>query len=147
MFAHLTHEECDILSKHQGCFKCCRVCQGHLAGSCPHGFPSAENYRPVTMENVARAKNEKPADNCPHQFKTGSSSKTMASIQEAPVNTSNSAEEIDENTIFAIFGPTASSSILGNGSFSEGEISVSLPPLRLKHFVWKCNIENSMMYH
>jgi len=138
----LTQEERDILSKHQGCFKCRRVCQGHRTGSCPHGFPSAENYKPVTIEDVARAKNEKkPAENRSHQFKTGSSSKTVASIQEAPANASNSTDKNDENTVFAVFGPTASSSVLGNGSFSEGEISVSLPPPRSKHFVWKCNVD------
>jgi hypothetical protein len=138
----LTQEERDILSKNQGCFKCRRVCQSHRAGNCPNGFPSPENYKPVTMDDVARAKNEKkPADNRSHQYKTGSTSKTVASIQEASVNVNNSAEEMDENAVFAVFGPTASSSVLGNGSFSEGEISVSLPPLRSKHFVWKCNVD------
>ena len=138
----LTQEERNILSKHQGCFKCRRVCQNHRAGGCPHGFPSAENYKPVTMEDVARAKNEKkPTDSRTHQYKTGTSSKTVAAVQEASTSTGNSAEEFDENAVFAVFGPTASSSVLGNGSFSEGEISVSLPPLRSKHFVWKCNVD------
>ena len=138
----LTQEERDILSKNQGCFKCHRMCQGHRAGDCPNGFPSPENYRPVTMDDVARAKKEKkPADNHSHQYKTGSTSKTVASIQEAPANVSSSAEEMDENAVFAVFGPTASSLVLGNGSFSEGDISVSLPPLRSKHFVWKCNVD------
>ena len=96
----LTQEERDILSKHQGCFKCRRVCQDHRAGGCPHGFPSAENYRPVTMGDVARAKNEKKStENRSHQFKTGLSSKTVASIQEAPANASNSTEDIDENAV------------------------------------------------
>ena len=50
---HLTQEERNILSKHQGCFKCRRVCVGHRTMDCPNGFLSAENYKPVTMEDVA----------------------------------------------------------------------------------------------
>ena len=138
---HLTQEERNILSKYQGCFKCRRVCVGHRTIDCPNGFPSGENYKPVTMEDVARAKNEKkPAENRQQHFKAGSSSKAVASVQEMPSNQSH-IEEMDKNAVFAVFGPTASSSIIGNGSFSEGDISVSLPLLRSEHFMWKCSVE------
>jgi len=61
----LTQEEKDILSKHQGCFKCRRPFQDHRTRDCPNGFPSAENYRPITMEDIARAKGEKKtSSNC-----------------------------------------------------------------------------------
>ncbi len=102
-----------------------------------------ENPAPytVTMEDIARAKNErKPTENCQQQFKTGSSSKAVAYVQEVSSNNQSHAEEIDKNAVFTVFGPTASSSIIRNNSFSKGDISVSLPPLRSKHFVWKCTV-------
>ena len=93
------------------------------------------------MEDVARAKNEKKPTENRQQFKTGSSSKAVASVQEMSSTNQSHTEDVDENAVFAIFGPTASSSVIGNGSFSEGDISVSLPPLRSKHFVWKCTVD------
>ena len=45
-----------------------------------------------------------------------------------------------EDGIYATFGPTAGSSVIGNGSFSEGETSMSFPLLKSKHFIWKCKV-------
>lgn len=70
--------------------------------------------------------------------------KTVAAIQSATVDMENNvATEYNEEGIYATFGLTATSSVLGNGSFSEGKTSVSLPPIKSKHFIWKCNVDSN----
>ncbi|KAJ6616758.1 hypothetical protein B0H10DRAFT_2219251 [Mycena sp. CBHHK59/15] len=44
----LTDSEHALLKENQGCFKCRRVFVTHTSHNCPNGFPSRNNYRPVT---------------------------------------------------------------------------------------------------
>src|SRR5258705_237221 len=135
----LTPEERSLLGENRGCFKCRRFFQDHRTSNCPNGLPSGETYKTLTSDDLVRAKKavEKRMPTNAHK-----QPKPVAALQDVNQNnTTVTATEYSEDGIYATFGPTAASSVLGNGSFSEGDLSVSLPPVKSKHFVWKCNID------
>ena len=122
----LEPDERRLLIQHNGCFKCRRFDQSHGANNCPHGFPDGRSYRKVTatcdcMGNAPK-KNAKPS--------TSGKGKAVAAV------TNEDMEEVseDDDECIAAVMPSA---VLGNGSFSESDVS---PPLRSKHFVAKFNI-------
>ena len=47
----------------------------------------------------------------------------------------------DADFIASIFGPLSQTSVIGNGSFSDADTSVS-QPTKSKHYVWKCTIDS-----
>ncbi|KAJ7717528.1 hypothetical protein DFH07DRAFT_785140 [Mycena maculata] len=52
----LNDDECKLLIiENDGCTVCCRVFIGHDHTTCTNGFPSGENYVPVTADTVATA--------------------------------------------------------------------------------------------
>ena len=136
----LTTEERSLLGENRGCFKCRRFFQDHRTANCPHGFPSGDSYKTLTNDDLARAKKAVERRNA--STATHKQAKPVAALQDAnQESVTPSATEYSEEGIYATFGPTAASAVLGNGSFSEGEHSVSLPPIKSKHFIWKCNID------
>jgi len=135
----LTLDERALLRDNRGCFKYWRFFQDHRTPNCPNDFPSADSYKPLSVEDLNRAKkfSEKKGVSGSSQRQP----KTVAALQDATQETASApATEYSEDGIYATFGPTAGSSIIGNGSFSEGETSVSFPPLKSKHFIWKCKV-------
>lgn len=50
----LTDQERQLLTEHEGCFKCRAFYAGHMSGRCPNGFPDAKGYVTRT-EAMARA--------------------------------------------------------------------------------------------
>lgn len=142
--AKLSDEEKDIIRKNTGCFKCRKlyVPPGHIAENCPDGFPTPEMYQMLSWEYVSKVK----AACMNHVAKTTSSSaKLVASVGEPVVTTS--ASIIDANSltdsdfIASIFGPLSQTSVVGNGSFSESDTSISLLT-KSKHYVWKCSVDS-----
>jgi hypothetical protein len=137
----LTLSERALLRDNDGCYKCRRFFQDHRTANCHNDFPSPDSYKTLTSEDVARAKartEKKPPSAAPSR-----KPKPVAALQDAThENASTAALDYSSDGVYATFGPTAASSVLGNGSFSEGENSVSLPPLRSKHFVWKCYVDS-----
>jgi len=132
----LTNEERDIIRKFKGCFKCWKLLlpDDHTTNTCLDDFPSPDNYRPLTLDYANRMK----------QLHVTKQSKTAAAVVLTALPSSSSYLEVDSlgdsDFVASIFGPLAGSSVIGNGSLSEGDISVS-PPFKSKHFVWKCTID------
>ncbi|KAH7917164.1 hypothetical protein BV22DRAFT_1026885, partial [Leucogyrophana mollusca] len=52
----LTIAERQLLREHNGCFKCRCFYSKHQSSSCPVGFPSADNYKPLTERDALAAK-------------------------------------------------------------------------------------------
>ena len=75
---------------------------------------------------------------------TSSSAKPIASIGVPIASTSTNIidanSSTDSNVIASSFGPLLQTSVVGNGSFSESDTSVSLP-MKSKHYIWKCSID------
>ena len=122
----LEPDEWKLLIQHNGCFKCRCFDQSHGANNCPHGFPDGKSYRKVTATCDCAGnppkKNGKP-------FTSGKGKAVAAVTNEDMVSVSE-----DEEECIAAVMPSA---VLGNGSFSESDVS---PPLQSKHFVAKFNI-------
>ena len=145
----LTPIEIEIIKSCSGCFKCRKIFQtkDHIntevaKKTCE--FPSGDGYRPLTWEYANKVKALRDAR------KASSSSKPIASTSSAPPSASSSTPSTssisevnssdDSNFIASMFGPLASSAIIGNSSFSsEGDSSVC-QPFKSKHYVWKCMI-------
>lgn len=137
----LTPEERSLLRENDGCFKCRRFFQEHRTASCPNGFPPGDSYKSLSVEDLARAKRSAEKKQPPNHGQRRP--KPVAALQDSnQETTSPAATEYSEDGIFATFGPTPKSTVIGNGSFSEGDHSVSLPPLKSKHFIWKCNVDS-----
>jgi len=122
----LDPEERKLLSMHNGCFKCRRFDQSHSSHNCPHGFPDGKSYKKVTATCDA-------CGNAPKKDKRSAPSakgKAVAAITTDDMTTGSD----DEDDFVAAVMPSA---VLGNGSFSESDVS---PPLRSKHFVAKFQI-------
>ena len=106
--------------------------------NCPDGFPAPDTYQTLTWDYVSKLK----AARTNHIAKTSSSSvKLIATVGEPTASTSAHIMDTDSSTdsdfIASIFGPLSQTSVLGNGSFSESDASVSIPK-KSKHYIWKC---------
>ena len=123
----LEPEERKLLAEHNGCFKCRRFNQSHGAHSCPNDFPDGSKYQKITPYRDA-------AGNAPKSYRDvakGTAGSKGKAVTDAAADESNVSEEDDFVTA------VMPSAVLGNGSFSEDDVS---PPLRSKHFVAKLNI-------
>jgi reverse transcriptase-like protein/integrase-like protein/chromodomain-containing protein len=150
----LTEEEKEIIRKHDGCWKCRHIFlpKEHDSNKC--AFPAGENYVALSADFVAKAKRilgtrtftdngffpakkaNKPTPAKPIASVTfASPPASSASIIEA-----DSSGSTDDNFVAALFGPVPGTSVIGNGSFSDGDASVS-PPLKSKHFIWNCTVD------
>jgi len=111
---------------HNGCFKCRRFDQSHSVHNCPHGFPDARGYRKVTTTCDC-------AGNAPKKLVNKATNAGKGKAVAAVTNNEVAEESDDEDFVSAVM-PSA---VLGNGSFSEGDVS---PPLRSKHFITKFKV-------
>jgi len=115
-----------LLVLFNGCFKCRRFNQSHGTLDCPNDFPDGKTYKKITANCDA-------AGNAPKkEGKSVPSAKGKAVA--AVVNDEMSTPSEDEDDFVSAVMPSA---VLGDGSFSEGDVS---PPLRSKHFVAKFKI-------
>lgn len=144
----LTPVEIEIIKSCWGCFKCRKIflSKEHITTD-PNmktcDFPSGENYRPLTWDYANKIKTLR-------EQKKASSSKAIASTTSASSSSSvtpstssiidvNSSDE--SNFVASMFGPLATSAIIGNGSFSSEGDSAVRQPFKSKHYVWKCTID------
>ena len=159
----LTSDEKDIIRQNDGCWKCQYIFlpKDHNSDKCK--FPKGEDYQPLTGDFINKAKrilgsraftengfsachkSNKPSSS--HQSSsTASSSKTIASVATAAPSATSSTSSIsevdssmDDNIVAALYSPFSNTSVIGNRSFSDGDMSMS-PPIKSKHFVWNCTI-------
>jgi hypothetical protein len=146
----LTPLEIEIIKSCSGCFKCRKIYQSkdHInaeASKKTCEFPPGENYRALTWEYANKVKAIREAR------KASAPTKAIASTSSAPPTastTSSSLVEVntsnDSDFIASIFGPLASSSVIGNGSFSSDGDSSVCQPFKSKHYVWKCKIDGTL---
>jgi len=140
----LTSSERELLSAHRGCFKCCRFYQSHSGPNCPNGFPAGENYRTCTLDDAVRTQRNSTGRTLEKGKQSFTPSKPMAKAvtsTHVAQDENTSSEDINKQGIYTMLGPKITNAVLGNGSFSE-EDSVSAPPLKSKHFIWKCTTDS-----
>ena len=116
--------ECTFLQANDGCFRCQRFNQSQKSSTCPNGFPAVAGYKKVITTHDATG--NAPKKTTPFLSNKG---KSVAAI--LPEDTPMSSEE--DNVVAAVM-PSA---VLGNGSFSEGNVS---PTLCKKHLILKFQI-------
>ena len=93
--------------------------------NCPNGFPDGKSYKRITATCDACGKAPK---------KEGKPAPSAKGKAVAAITTDNMTTGSDDKDFVAAVMPSA---VLGNGSFSESDVS---PPLRSKHFVAKFQI-------
>ena len=143
----LTVLEIEIIESCSGCFKCWKIFQlkehittEALKKTCK--FPSGENYCSLTWEYANKIKALWDAR------KGSSTTKPIASTSAMPATLSTSTSSIVElntldnsNFVASMYGPLATSAVIGNESVSsEGDVSVC-QPFKAKHYIWKCTID------
>ena len=112
------------------CLKCRKFYTGHRAHQCLTTI-SGKNYKVLTLQDAQCARAN-------HNTKSSSNSQINTVTAVTDPSTSNKTEDF----VAAVF-PLLSSTIIGEGSFSEGSnnsfASVS-PPLHIKskHLIWNC---------
>ncbi len=113
----LTQAEKQLLSEHQGCFKCRRFYAGHLSGGCPNGFPKADGYVPLSLTMATKARDARGTKDIVKPRTAGATG--VEDLQdEAP----------PDSFVAAVGAPgsplaTTMSGILGSGSDSEEYVS------------------------
>ena len=106
ILAKLPNTKQALLNIHEGCMKCHHFYDNHGAKDCPNSFPATVGYKPLTNTMASAAKRLKGIR------------KTMVAAM---------VEEEDENEdLVAVVG--MSSSVIGNGTDSESDEYMSLPP-------------------
>lgn len=129
----LTPLEVEILRDCSGCFKCRKLFQTkeHItteASKKTCDFPSGDNYRALTWEYANKIKALRAAR------KPGAAAKPIASTTSVPSSSTASTSSIIEvdsstdeaNFIASMFGPLATSAVIGNDSLmSEGDSSMN----------------------
>ena len=129
--AKLEEEERRLLECFNSCFKCRHYNQSHGAANCPNGFPDGNTYKKITASrDVAGNAPKQPASSSLASTSKGKA-KAVASV--TPAEEGESDEDNEGDFITAVM-PLA---VLGNGSFSEEDVS---PPLRSKHFITKFKV-------
>jgi len=106
----LTENEISLLNQHDGCRKCRRFYAGHRSDKCLNGFPSGDNYKPLTSADAEAAK--KRLGNKPV------AAVTMSSAADA-VPTSNAVAAVLGSTSYpmaAVMPPNESSVFSGTGN-------------------------------
>ncbi|KAF8808581.1 hypothetical protein BYT27DRAFT_7255381 [Phlegmacium glaucopus] len=90
------------------------------------------------MDDVHQAQHTRNTKTSP-----SSSSHPVASITDANTSgetLSTDLEDANTNFVASLFGNLNSTSVIGNSSFSDGDISVR-PHFKSKHYVWHCMID------
>ena len=146
----LTPIEIEVIKGCFGCFKCRKLFQSkeHITTESSKktcNFPSGKNYRPLTWEYANKIKALREGR------KASSSSKTIASTTSAPSSSTSNTSSIievdssnDANFIASMFGPMATSAVIGNDTFSSEGDSAVCQPFKSKHYVWKCTIDGTL---
>ena len=133
----LTNDKCDLLNKNKGCWKCQKV---FVKPSHPCEFPSGHNYKALTIDDVHRAQ-------CTQNPRTtvNTNTQAIASITEINDSTNDTSstlmDETDTNFVASMFGTMNTMSVIGNGNFSDSEVSVC-PHIKSKHYIWNCLIDD-----
>ena len=109
ILAKLLDTEWALLNAHEGCMKCCHFYINHHAKDCPNGFPATAGYKPLTNTMASVAKR----------------SKSIRKMMVAAI-VEETEEEDEAEDLVAVVG--MSSSIIGDGTDSESDEYVSLPP-------------------
>ena len=125
----LKEEECRLLECFNGCFKCHCYNQSHGTADCPNRFPDGNTYKKITATCDAAGNAPKQPAPSSSAANTKGKGKAVAAITHAEQD----SEDDDRNFITAVM-PSA---VLGNGSWSEEDVS---PPLQSKHFITKFKI-------
>jgi hypothetical protein len=126
----LTDEERRLLNEHEGCFKCREFYVEHRAAQCTK-ILSGKDYKVRTLQDALRAKAAKAN-------KTNARATTVAAVTDA--------ERPAPDLVAAVF--PQGTVVTVNDSMSEGsETSVASvsaqPPLKGKHFIWTCRLNNA----
>jgi Aspartyl protease len=113
-----------FLQANDGCFKGQQFNQSQKSSTCPNGFPAAAGYKKVTTTHDAMG--NAPKKTTPFLPNKG---KSIAAV--LPEDTPMSSKEDD------VVAAVMPSTVLGNGFFSEGDVS---PTLHEKHLILKFQI-------
>jgi hypothetical protein len=126
---HLTDKEQHLLNEHKGCFKCHEFYIEHQAAQCTK-ILSGKDYKVRTLQDTLRAKAAKAN-------KTNAHATTVAAVTDT---------ECPAPDLVAAVFPQGSVAT-ANDSMSESSetsiASVSAPPLKGKHFIWTCHLNNT----
>ena len=111
---------------HNGCFKCRRFDQDHSSHNCLHGFPDGKLYKKITATCDA-------CGNAPNEEKRSAPSTKGKVVSAITIDNMTTSDNDDDDLVTTVM-PSA---ILGNGSFSESNVSL---PLHSKHFIAKFQV-------
>ena len=125
----LTEEERRLLHDHEGCLKCREFYAGHHAKQCTVTL-SGKDYKVRTLADALRAK-----------AKNGTRAPPIAAVTETESEHATPAPDL----VAAIFPQNAT--FRTDRSLSESSdtsvSSVSAAPLKGKHFIWTCRLNNA----
>jgi hypothetical protein len=123
----LTDEEQCLLNEHEGCFKCCDFYVEHWAAQCTK-ILSGKDYKVCTLLDTLQAK--------------AARTNACTTIVAAVTKPENPASEL----VAAVFPQssvtTADNSMSENSDTSVASVSAQ-PPLKGKHFIWTCRLNNA----
>ena len=111
---------------HNGCFKCRRFDQDHSSHNCLHGFPDRKLYKKITATCDA-------CGNAPKEEKRSAPSTKGKVVSAITIDNMTTGDNDDNDLVATVM----LSAILGNGSFSESNVS---PLLHSKHFIAKFQV-------
>ena len=125
----LTDEERRLLHDHEGCLKCREFYAGHCAKQCTVTL-SGKDYKVRTLADALRAK-----------AKNGTRAPPIAAVTETESKCATPAPDL----VAAIFPQNAT--FRADKSLSKSSdtsvSSVSAAPLKGKHFIWTCRLNNA----
>lgn len=128
----LTDEERHLLHEHEGCLKCREFYIGHHANVCMVTL-SGNGYKTCTLQDALRAK------------ATSGSSHSAALPQPVAATTKTTPAAKTTKLVVAVFPQnmhvSVDSSAADDSDSSIASIS-DAPPLKGKHFIWKCRVDN-----
>jgi hypothetical protein len=128
----LTEEEHHLLHDHKGCLKCCEFYVKHRPVQCTK-ILSGKDYKVCTLQDALRVKSAKAT-------RTNTQPATIAAVTEADTNMTPA-----QNLVAAIFPQdnvnTADNSLSDNSDTSVVSVSAH-SPLKGKHFIWTCHLNN-----
>jgi len=137
----LTEEECGLLYKHRGCFKCRRLYAGHMGRDCPNDFP--ETHTPITPALATTAKAEFEKVRRPYRggsFNRGPapsrSTSAVAAVVEESSDVSGDDGDVDEEENSGVVAMTWPSAVALGDSDSDDSVS---PPLTIPNLYWNAS--------
>ena len=127
----LTEEEHHLLHNHEGCLKCHEFYIGHHANTCTVTL-TGNGYRTRTLQDTLRAK---AAHGNPCPAPPPPVAATVETVH-APKPTELVVAVFPQNAHITVDTSMADDSDLSIASVSDG------PPLKGKHFIWTCWVDN-----